>query len=271
MKTGSLQSIYDSSQSTGEDNSLTSTIYSSNSKHVLVRHTVSDIKTTKTHIVDGSLTTPNQSFGRKCQHTFKMYSKYSINTSIEEQDFGIPYSNIEDAIEALGEILEMPIKHNFITKVKYFQKGNELVPYTAFYQYACKLFDRKPEELDSVSPGSSKNVDDRNNDRLNSTFNKTSVLVRVQRPVMLSQESLTQDGFAIPITDPNASVVTLKGTVIPSTYLKDAIVESYRRHHHASSVDELKTSGSGEYVNKLLNFYINIQYVLVTFIFIAYL
>lgn len=252
MKTGSLQSIYDSSQSTGELSRLSSGIYSSNSKGgALIRQSsVPDLKVIRTETTPDVPLSPNQSFHRKCQHTFKMYSKHptSVSSTDRHQVVGIPYSDIDDAIEALEEILELPIKH-LVAKDKYFHKGGvqTIVEYSSFYLYACKLFDRKPETDITHSPNSIK-INDSSKERQHSStaINNAPTLVRRDRSLVSPNELLTQDGFAIPITDPNASVVTLKGTVIPSTYLKDAIVDSYRRHNTSQSVENWNTTGGGE-------------------------
>lgn len=251
MKTGSLQSIYDSSQSTGEESRLSSGIYSTNSKGgALIRQSsVPDLKVIRTETTPDVPLSPNQSFHRKCQHTFKMYSKHptSVSSTDRHQVVGIPYSDIDDAIEALEEILELPIKH-LVAKDKYFHKGGvqTIVEYSSFYLYACKLFDRKPETAITHSPNSIKINDSSKERQHSSAAINAPTLVRRDRSLVSPNELLTQDGFAIPITDPNASVVTLKGTVIPSTYLKDAIVDSYRRHNTSQSVENWNTTSRGE-------------------------
>jgi len=246
MKTGSLQSIYDSSQSTGEESRLSSSIYSTNSRGgALIRQSsVSDLKLIRTHATADVPSSPNQSFDRKCHHTFKMYSKHPTSDD-QDRVVGIPYSDIDDAIEALGEILELPIKH-IVAKDKYFNKDIQTVEYSAFYLYACKLFGLKPVTVKSPAHHSIK-INDNSKER--HAIN-TPTLVRRDRSLVSPNELLTQDGLAIPITDPSASVVTLKGTVIPSTYLKDAIVDSYRRHNTSQSLEKWNTTSGGEsYLN----------------------
>jgi hypothetical protein len=173
-----------------------------------------------------------------------MYSKHPTSDD-QDQVVGIPYSDIDDAIEALGEILELPIKH-IVAKDKYFHKDIQTVEYSAFYLYACKLFGLKPVTVKSPAHHSIK-INDNSKER--HAIN-TPTLVRRDRSLVSPNELLTQDGLAIPITDPSASVVTLKGTVIPSTYLKDAIVDSYRRHNTSQSLEKWNTTSGGEsYLN----------------------
>lgn len=255
MKTGSLQSIYDSSQSTGEESQLSSGIYSTNSKGgALIRQsTVSDLNAIRIQTTPDVHLSHNHLFDRKCHHTFKMYSKHptaGVSSTDRDRVIGIPYSDIDDAIEALGEILELPIKH-IEAKDKYFHKGVQTIEYSAFYLYACKLFDRKPEttktpSMNSIKINDSSNSSSSKERQHSSSINTPTLVRRGDRSLVSSNELLTQDGFAIPITGPNASIVTLKGTVIPSTYLKDAIVDSYRRHNTSQSLENWNTSSRGK-------------------------
>lgn len=162
-----------------------------------------------------SLESSPEEYDQKCFSAFKVYAKSVGDMPSVKTQLGLPFSDLEDAIRLIGQMKSIkPMKP---LDARYHFSRKALISWKEFKAYVDRIFDRDQMISNSSRP-------------LSPT---TLLLQQFQKPVQQPTAhgaTMTPKGLSTP-ADRSFSVaeVDIKGHLVPTGALKEAIGQVYRR------------------------------------------
>ena len=182
---------------------------------------------------NSSINANNNSVDKKTWYAFKMYSKYSSDNPSDNDQLLMPYENLDDSIQLLAEIIgTKPTKK--ASKKEYFIRGSPIF-FHQFKRYVDYIFSVPQGYLvtRSAEGGTRPTSPFVNPIKQPPLVTSTSVASMVLTQTGIPRSPSHSAAMAATIPDISPSVVVLKGKAVPVNYLKEAIVDVFKKEKKA--------------------------------------